>query len=177
MLALVTLLTIVSVDHAPAPRARVALVATGASLATAALGVTAGVLVDRAIFRAQGVPQLGWFSLMGTLAFLGTAALTHLLVPLALPLADWGDGHSSVGLARERGLVSALVPLGVGTLGCVGLVAGAALESGRYGDGQGLLVGALIAIVVSAIAHQVAEIVGAGRGYAQGWEGNVRGGE
>jgi len=174
VLALVTLLTIVSVDQGPrpvepAPRARIALVATGVSLVSAALGLTSGVLIDRAMFRAKGVPQLGWFSVMTSLVFLGTAALTHLVVPAALPLADGGDGHGSPRRARERGFLYALVPLSVGTLGCVGLFVSAALETARFGEGQGLLIAGLVAIALSAIAHQVLEIIGASRGYAEGW--------
>lgn len=173
MLALVTLLTIISVDQRAvpeaAPKARIAVVATGVSLLSAALGVTAGVLIEGEIFRAHGVPQLGWFSLVSSLAFLATAALTHAVVPAALQIANLGEGHGDVSRARERGFIWALVPLGAGTLGCVGLLASAALETRNFGFGQGLLAASLITIVISALAHQVLEILGASREYGESW--------
>ena len=171
MLALATLLTILVVNQPPAPppRARIALVATGVSLLSAAAGTTAAIVVERALFEARGVPQVGWFALTASIAFLSTAALTHALVPAALPLADGAEGHGTTGQARQRGLLFAVIPLGVGTLGCISMLTGAALENGRFGSGQAFIVAGLVAAAFSAIAHQVLEIIGATRGYSDSW--------
>lgn len=171
MLALATLLTILCVDQPPAapPKARIALVATGVSILSAAAGTAAALVIERALFEAQGVPQVGWFSLAASIAFLATAALTHTLVPAALPLADGGEGHGSTGQARQRGFLAALIPLGVGTLGCISMLTGSALENGRFGSGQAFIAAGLVAAAFSAIAHQILEIVGATRGYSESW--------
>ena len=171
MLALATLLTILCVDQPPAalPKASIALVATGASLMSAAVGTFAGIYVEKAIFDAKGVPQLGWFSVAASIAFLATAALTHAVVPAVLPLSEGGEGHGSTGQARQRGFLASLIPLGIGTLGAASALAGSALENGRYGSGQAFIALGLIAMAFSAIAHQVVEIIGASRGYADSW--------
>ena len=88
---------------------------------------------------------------------------------IGLPLADGDEGNGSTGQARQRGFLYALIPLGIGTLGCVSMLTGSALENGRFGSGQAFIAAGLIAAAFSAIAHQVLEIVGATRGYGDSW--------
>jgi hypothetical protein len=160
----------------PAPSlGRVALTgsaATGLVLASAALGVAAGLLPPMLQFNAHGRPD----PMMHALGFgvglgVGVAA-SQLLAPLAAPLANEAGYRGRIAEARAEGWRrSRWALLGAGA-GLATLTVGAGLERREFGAGQGALAVGAATVLLSGLVYTVLEVSGVLGGHhtSRQWE-------
>ena len=99
------------------------------------------------------------------IAMLSNMIITQLLVPECMRLADDGFMKGDTWEARLNGLRWAKWPA-LASLASVGvLIAGSAIESGNFGNGQALIAGGLVGFLASWLAYVIVDVWGTYRGY------------
>lgn len=99
------------------------------------------------------------------IAMLSNMVITQLLVPECMRLADDGFMKGDTWEARLNGLRWAKWPA-LASLASVGvLIAGSAIESGNFGNGQALIAGGLVGFLASWLAYVIVDVWGTYRGY------------
>ncbi|MBX7116023.1 MAG: hypothetical protein K1X64_16965 [Myxococcaceae bacterium] len=156
-------------SNAHAPTAfRGALALTAASAAVVGSGVASyylGRAWPQSRYEELGLPVPLAVSGGLVIAMLSNLVITQLLVPECMRLADDGFMKGDTWEARLNGLRWAKWPALASLASVSVLIAGSAIESRNFGNGQALIAGGLVGFLASWLAYVIVDVWGTYRGY------------
>lgn len=141
--------------------------ASAASIGSAVLSVYLGTRIQAAYIEARGQPE-PYLTPAGFALSLGlNFALMHLLVPSLTSIGNTDARAGDADSARREAWNDARWGLLGSAAGLATMFVGAGLERASFGRGQGVMLAGMLTMLVSTIATDVLEAVGAWRGYTQ----------
>lgn len=141
--------------------------ASAVSIGSAVLSIYLGTRLQAAYVEGTGKPE-PYMTATGFALSLGlNFALTHLVIPSLTTLGNSGPYAGDISAARLEAWSYARWGLAGAVAGLATTFVGAGLEHAGFGRGQGVMLAGIVMMLVSTIATDALEAVGAWRGYTQ----------